>query len=55
MIVSTGARIGATPLATMDTKSSALLMTLAPGPYSFVVRGKGEASGVVLLEVYDAD
>ncbi len=54
-IVATGARVGATPLATMDTKSSALLMTLMPGPYSFVVRGKGETSGVVLLEVYDAD
>ncbi len=54
-IVTTGARIGATPLAQNDTKSSALLMTLAPGAYSFVVRGKGETSGVVLLEVYDAD
>ncbi len=54
-IVATGARIGATPLAAMDTKSSALLLTLAPGPYSFVVRGKNETSGVVLLEVYDAD
>jgi len=54
-IVTTGARIGATPLATMDTKSSARLMTLAPGACSFVVRGKNETAGVVLLEVYDAD
>ena len=54
-ILTTGARIGAFPLAARDTTSSALLMTLAPGAYSFVVRGKGETSGVVLLEVYDAD
>jgi Beta-xylosidase len=54
-IVTTGARVGATPLAEMDVRSSAKLMTLAPGPYSFIVRGKNETSGVVLLEVYDAD
>lgn len=54
-IVTTSARIGATPLAVTDTKSAARLMTLAPGAYSFVVRGENETSGVVLLEVYDAD
>jgi hypothetical protein len=54
-IATVGARIGATPFAAGDTKSSALLMTLQPGVYSFVVRGKNDSSGIVLVEVYDAD
>ncbi len=54
-IVTAGARIGATPLASGDTTSSALLITLKPGIYSFVAQGKGGSSGIVLLEVYDAD
>ena len=47
--------IGATPFASGDTKSSALLMTLQPGVYSFIVRGKSETSGIVLVEVYDVN
>ncbi len=54
-IVSVGARIGAAPLASSDTKSSALLMTLQPGVYTFIVRGKNDTTGLVLAEVYDAD
>lgn len=54
-ITSTGARIGATPFAASDSKSSALLLTLQPGVYSFVASGKANASGIVLVEVYDAD
>jgi hypothetical protein len=54
-IVSTGARIGATPFATSDSKSSALLLTLQPGVYSFIASGKTNTSGIVLVEVYDAD
>ncbi len=54
-ITSTGARIGATPLAGPDTKSSALLLTLQPGVYSFIASGKSGTSGIVLVEVYDAD
>ncbi len=54
-LAATGARVGATPLATADLTSSALLLTLPPGVYSFVVRGKGSASGIVLIEVYDVD
>lgn len=49
------ARIGATPLADSDTKSSALLLSLQPGVYSFIAQGKGGTSGIVLVEVYDAD
>ena len=54
-IVVAAARIGATPFAATDTSSSALLLNLPPGVYSFVVRGKSETSGIVLVEVYDAD
>lgn len=55
MITTTGARVGALPFATADTKSSALLMTLDPGVYSFIASGKSASSGIVLVEVYDAD
>jgi hypothetical protein len=54
-IVATGARIGATPIVSFDTKSSALLLYLDPGVYSFVSSGKSGGSGIVLVEVYDAD
>ncbi len=54
-IVTTGARIGATPFASTDTTSSALLVTLPPGVYSFVAQGRNGTSGIVLVEVYDAD
>ena len=54
-VASVGAMIGATPFASGDTKSSALLMTLQPGVYSFIVRGKSETSGIVLVEVYDVN
>jgi hypothetical protein len=51
----TGARIGAAPIDAADTKSAAMLVKLPPGVYSFIVRGKSDASGIVLVEVYDAD
>jgi sugar lactone lactonase YvrE len=54
-IVTVGARIGAMPLAAADTKSSALLMWLPPGVYSFIAKGRNDTSGIVLVEVYDAD
>ncbi len=54
-ITTTGARIGATPLADDDTTSAGLLLSLQPGVYSFVVRGKSDTTGITLVEVYDAD
>jgi hypothetical protein len=36
-----------------DTKDAALLLTLAEGPYTAQIAGKGAASGVVLLEIYE--
>ncbi len=54
-IMTVGAQIGATPLMASDTRSAALLTTLEPGAYTFIVSGKNGSSGIVLLEVYDAD
>ncbi len=54
-IVTEGARIGATPLGANDTQSAVLLMTLQPGVYSFIVKGANNSTGLVLVEVYDAD
>jgi CubicO group peptidase (beta-lactamase class C family) len=55
VITETAARVGAAPLAASDTKSAALLLTVDPGVYTFVVQGQAGASGIVLAEVYDAD
>lgn len=54
-IRTTGASVGATPIAPTDSKSAALLMTLQPAAYTFIARGANDTSGVVLIEVYDAD
>src|SRR5690606_19658351 len=54
-ITATAAQIGALALPASDTASSALLLTLEPGVYSFIASGKNGGSGIVLLEVYDAD
>ena len=42
-------------LAPADSRESALLTTLQPGPYTAIVFGKGGTSGVGLVEVYDMD
>lgn len=44
LITTTGARLGATPIDAADTKSSALLLTLSPGVYTFVASGKSASS-----------
>jgi hypothetical protein len=54
-VTTTGARVGALPFAAADTRSSALLITLQPGAYTFIASGKSASSGIVLVEVYDAD
>jgi hypothetical protein len=54
-IRTTAARLGAAPLDVADTKSAAMLLTLQPGAYTFVASGKNSASGIVLVEVYDAN
>lgn len=42
-------------LAPTDDRESALVTTLPAGAYSAIVRGKGDAVGVSLVEVYDLD
>jgi hypothetical protein len=46
------AAIEATGLAPTSDKESAILVTLDPGSYSAVVRGKGSTTGIGLVEVY---
>jgi hypothetical protein len=54
-IESIGNQVGAGPFAASDLRSSAYLVSLAPGAYTAVVTGKNSTSGVVLVEVYAAD
>lgn len=54
-IAAVGAMVGAFPVETGDTTSSALLLKLDPGVYTFVMQGKAAKAEVVLGEVYDAD
>ena len=47
------AAIAATGLAPPNDLESAILITLVPGNYSVVVRGKNNSTGVGLVDVYD--
>jgi hypothetical protein len=49
---SQGAEITATSLAPTNTLESAILASLPAGSYSGVVSGKGSATGVALVEIY---
>ena len=53
-VVAVAARIGAFPIEASD-RTSAPLLTLQSGVYSFVASGKAGATVIVLVEVYDAD
>jgi len=46
------AAIQATGLAPTDPRESAILMNLKPGPYTAIVRGKNNSTGVALVEVF---
>ena len=52
-IAAAAARVGAFAWPA-GSKDDALLVTLAPGPYTVVARGTADATGVTLVEVYDA-
>lgn len=52
-IVEAATRVGAFALPS-SSRDAALLLSLAPGDYSAVVSGVGGATGVALVEVYDA-
>ena len=45
--------IAATGLPPSNDKESAILMTLLPAPYTAIVRGKNDTTGVALVEVYE--
>ena len=53
--VPNAATISATGKAPHDDRESAIVMTLAPGSYTAIVRGKNNSTGVSLVEVYDLD
>jgi hypothetical protein len=46
------AQIQATGLAPGDDRDAAILLTLAPGDYTAIVRGSGGTTGVALVEAY---
>jgi hypothetical protein len=46
------AQVAATGLAPTDDRESALVAELVPGNYTAIVRGKGNTSGVGLVEIY---
>lgn len=46
------AAISATGLAPSNDQEAAILVTLDPGSYTAVIRGKGNTTGVALVEVY---
>lgn len=49
------AAIQSSGVAPTDDSESAIMATLAPGNYTAVVQGKGQTTGVGLVEVYDLD
>ena len=52
---SNAAQIVATGLAPTNPKESALLVTLAPGNYTAVLRGKNNGTGIGVVEAYDLE
>lgn len=51
-IAAAAARVGAF-VWTRGSTDAALLIALAPGPYTVVVKGAGETTGIALIEAYD--
>jgi pectin methylesterase-like acyl-CoA thioesterase len=49
------AELTAAGLAPINDNESAIVLTLPPGQYTAVIRGKEAAAGVALVEVYDGD
>ena len=50
-----GAEIESTGIAPRDDREAAIVRTLGPGAYTAIVRGKGDTTGVALVEGYDLD
>jgi hypothetical protein len=47
--------IQATTIPPSNDLESALVRTLAPGPYTVILRGKADSTGIGLVEAYDLD
>lgn len=47
--------ISSTGIAPTDNRESAILVSLQPGPYTAIVRGKNETTGIALVEIYNLD
>ena len=45
-------QILASALAPSDDRESAITATLMPGPYTAIVRGAGNSTGIALFEIY---
>jgi hypothetical protein len=52
---SNAAEITSTGLAPLNSNEPALLLSVAPGSYTAVLRGKSVSTGIGLVEVYDLD
>jgi hypothetical protein len=52
---SNSAEIVASGLAPVNPQEAALLLPVAPGNYTAILRGKGDLTGIGLVEVYDLD
>jgi hypothetical protein len=52
---SDAANVQPTGLAPTDDRESAILATLTPGAYTLVLRGKNNATGIAVVELYDMD
>lgn len=49
------AEIRATGVAPTDSREAAIVATLEPGSYTVIVRGRGDTTGVGLVEIYNLD
>jgi hypothetical protein len=49
------AEIEATGIPPQNDLESAIVLTLSPGSYTAIVRGKNQGTGIALLEIYDLD
>ena len=49
------AEITATGIPPTDSRESAIVTSLQPGPYTAIVRGKNNTTGIALVEIYNLD
>jgi hypothetical protein len=52
---SNAAQVTASGFAPSDTMEAAILVSLAPGPYTAIVSGVGGSTGIAIVEVFEVD